>query len=141
MDPPVETYFSVYQFNVTNPEAVLAGSKPRLVEVGPYVYRSKVIQDRVEWSPDFQRVRGPQKFLVRLRESRFTQPWTILINFWHMYLLTTFSSQVTYRPRTIYTYIPSMSGTELDPDKDVFTVPNGLYTTIYLHIKENDVTP
>ena len=56
MDPPVETYFTVYQFNVTNPEAVLAGSKPRLAEVGPYVYRSKVIQDRVEWSPDFQRV-------------------------------------------------------------------------------------
>ena len=56
MDPPVETYFTVYQFNVTNPGAVLAGGKPRLVEVGPYVYRSKVIQDRVEWTPDFQQV-------------------------------------------------------------------------------------
>ena len=56
MDPPVETYFTVYQFNVTNPEAVLAGSKPRLVEVGPYVYRSKVIQDKVEWSSDFKLV-------------------------------------------------------------------------------------
>ena len=38
------------------PGAVLAGGKPRLVEVGPYVYRSKVIQDRVEWSADFQQV-------------------------------------------------------------------------------------
>ncbi len=32
--------------------------------------------------------------------------------------------KVTYRARTIYTYMPSLSGEGLDPDSDVFTVPN-----------------
>ena len=69
MDPPVETFFTVYQFNVTNPEAVLSGAKPKLAEVGPYVYRSKVVQDRVEWSQDFQQVRCLLKGFVQ-RYSR-----------------------------------------------------------------------
>ena len=31
---------------------------------------------------------------------------------------------ITYRPRKIYTYEPSLSGAGLDPDKDMITVPN-----------------
>lgn len=31
-------YFSVYLFNVTNPDEILKGAKPKLQEIGPFVY-------------------------------------------------------------------------------------------------------
>ncbi|XP_042534183.1 lysosome membrane protein 2 [Dipodomys spectabilis] len=37
--PPVPVYAQFYFFNVTNPEEILQGEKPRLEEVGPYTYR------------------------------------------------------------------------------------------------------
>jgi hypothetical protein len=52
----VDTYFSVYQFHVANADAVLAGEKPRMVEKGPYVFRSKGINEKIEWSSDFKKV-------------------------------------------------------------------------------------
>ncbi len=57
MDPPVETYFSVYQFHLANVDEVLAGGKPKLVERGPYVFRSKGQNDYVEWNEDESEVR------------------------------------------------------------------------------------
>lgn len=37
--PPIPVYSQFYFFNVTNPEEILKGEKPRLEEVGPYTYR------------------------------------------------------------------------------------------------------
>ena len=38
-EPPVNPLLQVYFFNVTNPQQFLAGAKPKLQEVGPYVYK------------------------------------------------------------------------------------------------------
>ncbi|CAL8070705.1 unnamed protein product [Calicophoron daubneyi] len=37
--PTVPVYFTVYLFNLTNPERVLAGERPNLSVVGPFTYR------------------------------------------------------------------------------------------------------
>ncbi|XP_052815897.1 lysosome membrane protein 2-like [Mya arenaria] len=42
LDPPVPIYLQVYMFNLTNPDEVLAGTKPpNLVQAGPYTYSEK----------------------------------------------------------------------------------------------------
>ena len=38
-----------YLFNITNPEEILSGKKPRLVEIGPYEY--KILQKKVDVDP------------------------------------------------------------------------------------------
>lgn len=43
--PSVPVFFSFYVFNLTNPSAVLSGSKPVFQEVGPFVYREA--RDRI----------------------------------------------------------------------------------------------
>lgn len=36
---PIPIYFSVYLFNLVNPEGVLRGERPEVKQVGPYVYK------------------------------------------------------------------------------------------------------
>lgn len=36
---PQPMHFKSYLFNITNPEEVMAGGKPMMQEIGPYVYR------------------------------------------------------------------------------------------------------
>lgn len=43
--PPVQPHLSGYAFHVTNPDEVLRGAKPIVVEKGPYVYRSTTVKD------------------------------------------------------------------------------------------------
>ena len=48
LNPPVEAHLTAYGFNVTNPEEVIKGGKPKLVEVGPFVYRAVTVKDSVQ---------------------------------------------------------------------------------------------
>lgn len=35
---PMPLTFKIYVFNVTNPDEINKGAKPKLAEIGPYVY-------------------------------------------------------------------------------------------------------
>ena len=48
----MEAHLTAYGFNVTNPEEVIKGGKPKLVEVGPFVYRAVTVKDSVELQYD-----------------------------------------------------------------------------------------
>ena len=37
--PPVPVFMQFYVFNVTNPDAIKAGVKPSVEEIGPFTYR------------------------------------------------------------------------------------------------------
>ncbi|XP_056632011.1 sensory neuron membrane protein 2-like [Diorhabda sublineata] len=45
IDLPIPISLKVYIFNVTNSDEVLNGEKPKLIEVGPYVYRENIHKD------------------------------------------------------------------------------------------------
>ena len=52
-DPPIDPYFKVFFFNLTNPDDVFNGvSKPKLLEVGPYTYHQKWLKQNITWHPN-----------------------------------------------------------------------------------------
>nr|ANQ46505.1 sensory neuron membrane protein 2 [Phyllotreta striolata] len=53
MKTPFPYSFKVFVFDVQNPDDVLQGAKPRVKEVGPFVYKVAKWKDDVQWtSPD-----------------------------------------------------------------------------------------
>lgn len=38
-NPPPPVYMQFYFFNLTNPQEVLSGDRPVVIELGPYTYR------------------------------------------------------------------------------------------------------
>ena len=67
MDPPVRPLLRLYFFNTTNPAGFLRGQKPRLQEVGPYVYEEEWHKVGVEWSERKDRVKYRLKKTFRFR--------------------------------------------------------------------------
>ncbi|GAB0096291.1 scavenger receptor class B member 1 [Sergentomyia squamirostris] len=51
--PGVVRLTKVYIFNVTNPEGFLNGEKPKLVEVGPFVYREDMEKTNIKFHDNF----------------------------------------------------------------------------------------
>ncbi|XP_014253859.1 sensory neuron membrane protein 2-like [Cimex lectularius] len=49
---PVLIKFSMYLFNVTNPEEIQLGGKPILQETGPYVFEIQKSRTNISWWPD-----------------------------------------------------------------------------------------
>lgn len=79
-DPPAHIYMQFYFFNLTNPQEVLDGERPAVVEIGPYTYREYRPMEQIDFQDNgtkitavntktyiFQRnmSRGPESDLVR----------------------------------------------------------------------------
>jgi len=47
--PPVQAHLEGYGFHVENPDEVIKGAKPRLREVGPFIYKAVTIKDSVDF--------------------------------------------------------------------------------------------
>ena len=82
VDPPVRPLLRLYFFNTTNPAGFLRGEKPKLAEMGPYVYEeewhkvnenlyyanpSDCVKVGVSWSEVGDRVRYRLKKIYRFR--------------------------------------------------------------------------
>ncbi|GAA56005.1 Lysosome membrane protein 2 [Clonorchis sinensis] len=95
--PTVPIYFSVYLLNLTNPTEVLAGARPHLEEVGPYVYRER--RERF----DVQFGNGSESHTVRFkyrifyyfdRNKSINDPSTVRITTPNLYFLVMTSSNM-----------------------------------------------
>ncbi|KAL4004813.1 tudor domain-containing protein 1/4/6/7 [Sarotherodon galilaeus] len=79
-DPPAYIYMQFYFFNLTNPQEVLDGERPAVVEIGPYTYREYRPMEQIDFQDNgtkvtavntktyiFQRnmSRGPESDLIR----------------------------------------------------------------------------
>ncbi len=42
--PQVPVHFTIYMFNLTNKDEFMKGEKPKIEEVGPFVYKSVISQ-------------------------------------------------------------------------------------------------
>ncbi|XP_054896466.1 lysosome membrane protein 2c isoform X1 [Poeciliopsis prolifica] len=80
LDPPAPIYMQFYFFNLTNPEEVLIGERPAVMEIGPYTYREYRPMEEVVFQDNGTRVasvnrktyifernmsRGPESDLIR----------------------------------------------------------------------------
>ncbi|XP_026153904.1 lysosome membrane protein 2c [Mastacembelus armatus] len=55
-NPPAPIYMQFYFFNLTNPEEVLYGERPAVVEIGPYTYREYRPMEQVDFSDNGTKV-------------------------------------------------------------------------------------
>jgi len=49
LTPPVQPHLEGYAFSVMNPDEVIQGGKPKLKEVGPFVYKAVTVKDSVDY--------------------------------------------------------------------------------------------
>jgi len=49
LKPPVQAHLEGYAFSVLNPEEVMNGAKPKLKEVGPFIYKAVTVKDSVDF--------------------------------------------------------------------------------------------
>ncbi|VUZ44067.1 unnamed protein product [Hymenolepis diminuta] len=52
VSPDTPILFSIYLFNITNQKEIEKGGKPRVQQLGPYVYREKRIKTNITWPKD-----------------------------------------------------------------------------------------
>ncbi|XP_067231943.1 lysosome membrane protein 2c [Chanodichthys erythropterus] len=71
-NPPPPVYMQFYFFNLTNPEEVLNGDKPSVIEIGPYTYREYRPKEDVKFMDNGTRVQAvnPKTYVFEPNMSR-----------------------------------------------------------------------
>jgi len=96
LNPPVQPYLTGYGFNVTNPDEVIAGMKPKLQEVGPFVYKAVTVKDSrdsIIFNEDGETLTyRPRKFYFLDREKSVNDPDKTFITVPNIPMITALSS-------------------------------------------------
>ena len=124
LKPPVETHLTAYGFNVTNPEEVMQGGKPKLEEVGPFVYRAVTVKDSVDLGSgrvNLQYDEGGETLTYRPRYSSLAD-------------LTRVTTVSSVYPRKFY--FLDREASVGDPEKTFITAPNIPLLTVANKIRE-----
>ncbi|TSK72059.1 Lysosome membrane protein 2 [Bagarius yarrelli] len=71
-DPPSPVYMQFYFFNLTNPEEVLSGDRPAVIELGPYTYREYRPMEEVNFMDNDTKVAAvnPKTYIFEPNMSR-----------------------------------------------------------------------
>ena len=80
--PPVQPHLEGYAFNVTNAKDVLNGAKPKLQEVGPFIYKSTTLKDsddNVQFWGDGTLTYRPRKVYTLVPEKSVGNPDDMMI--------------------------------------------------------------
>jgi len=83
IDPPVSPTLKIYVFNFVNSEEFLKDSsvKPKLVEMGPYVFKETWVKDDIEWKNDDNIIEYDQlryfKFLPKSSNGKLKDTVTV----------------------------------------------------------------
>lgn len=96
LKPPVQPHLTGYAFHVTNPDDVVAGKKPILEEVGPFVYKAVTVKDsrdNLKFNDDGETLTyRPRKFYFLDPEQSIGDPDTTFITVPNIPLITGLSS-------------------------------------------------
>lgn len=47
LNPPIDVYMNFYIFDLKNPDQFIRGAKPKLQEIGPFVFREYIIKEDI----------------------------------------------------------------------------------------------
>ncbi|XP_011297796.1 scavenger receptor class B member 1-like [Fopius arisanus] len=79
--PPIGVYIKVYIFNITNPEAFLAGQeKLKVEEIGPYVYQEVLENTKVVWHDNGTISYTPKRTVYFVPEKSRSNPVDDIVN-------------------------------------------------------------
>lgn len=84
------TNYEIFMFNITNPDEVMAGAKPELEEVGPYIYRKYGMTLNATFNDDFTELltRG-RTIYMWFEEDGGSNPYTDVVTMANSYYTAT----------------------------------------------------
>ncbi|XP_077292751.1 sensory neuron membrane protein 2-like [Arctopsyche grandis] len=141
-DMPFPLTFKVYLFNVTNPEEIVSGSKPKLQEVGPYVYDEHRFKDNVV-REDMDTVSYDLKKVLKFNEEKSApfkeSDFVTILNIALMGMAITANELMPSMMSTVDGILPYLFDSPSDPFVRA-TVADLLFNGIFINCTSTDMT-